>query len=82
MNRAKAAKKNEAAAVDWIRDAFGHLKVIGRSAAAEPLFAKAGVALDADQGVVGIEGKGLDAFVKAARQHRIWAREPQLRTPG
>ena len=73
---------NEAAAVDWIRAAFGHLKVIGHGAAGDPLFAKAGVALDADEGVVAIEGKGLDAFVKAARQHRIWAREAQIRTPG
>jgi catalase len=72
----------EAAAVDWIRDAFGHLKVIGLSQAAEPLFAKADVAIDADEGVVRLEGKGVEAFLAAARQHRIWAREAQVRTPG
>jgi len=77
-----ASLLREAAAVDWVRDAFGHLKVIGFTAAAEPLLAKAGVAVDADEGVVRVDGNSLDAFVKAASKHRIWDREPQLRTPG
>jgi catalase len=72
---------NEAAAIDWIRDAFGHLKVIGFLDAAAPIFAQAGIALDADDGVVDLE-KGMAAFIKAAKQHRIWSREPQLRSPG
>ena len=73
----------EAAAVDWLRDAFGHLKVIGHVAAAAPVFAKASVEPDADAGVVALDGsKGVAAFVKAARQHRIWEREPTLRSPG
>lgn len=72
----------EAAAVDWLRDAYGHLKAIAHTAAAEPLLAKAGIAPGADEGVVRVEGKGLAAFVTAARQHRVWAREPSVRTPG
>ena len=72
----------EAAATDWVRDAFGHLKTIGLTAAAEPLLAKAGVAVDADEGVVRVDGRTLDAFVGAAKRHRIWDREPTLRTPG
>ena len=73
----------EAAAVDWLRDAFGHLKIIGHVAAAAPVFAKASVEPDADAGVVALDGsKGVAAFVKAARQHRIWEREPTLRSPG
>ena len=35
-----------AAAIDWVRDAFGHLKVIGHTLEAQPLFAKAGLADD------------------------------------
>ena len=73
----------EAAAVDWLRDAFGHLKIIGHVAAAAPVFAKASVEPDADAGVIALDGsKGVAAFVKAARQHRIWEREPTLRSPG
>ena len=72
----------EAAAVDWLRDAFGHLKIIGHAAAA-PVFAKASVEPDADAGVIALDGsKGVAAFVKAARQHRIWEREPTLRSLG
>jgi len=71
----------EAAAVDWLRDAFGHLKAIGHVAAAAPLFEKAAVAPDADAGVVALE-KNAQKFIAAAKQHRIWEREPPLRSPG
>jgi catalase len=50
----------EGAAVQWVMDAFGHLKAIGFNPAAKPLLDKAGVVLDA--GVTGLDG----AFVKAA----------------
>jgi catalase len=70
----------EAAAVDWLRDAFGHLKVIGYNTAAEPLVEKAG--LGTDEGVVALSGGGgLKAFIAAAKKHRIWAREKTLRSP-
>ena len=72
---------NEAAAIDWLRDAFGHLKVIGFVEAAAMMFAKAGIARDADEGVVDL-GADVAAFIAAAKQHRIWEREPTLRTPG
>jgi catalase len=72
----------EAAAVDWLRDAFGHLKVIGLVPAARRLFDKARVDPQADEGVLSLEGKGIDAFFAAARTHRIWQREPTVRTPG
>jgi catalase len=71
----------EAAAIDWLRDAFGHLKVIGFVDAAAMMFAKAGIARDADKGVVDLNG-GIPAFIAAAKHHRIWAREPALRSPG
>ncbi len=75
-----AMLENEAAAIDWLRDAFGHLKVIGFVAAADPLLARAGITPDA--GVVAVDtDKGINAFITAAKNHRIWDREPTLRTP-
>jgi catalase len=68
-----------AAAVDWIRDAFGHLKVIGYVPEALPLFEKASVDPNADEGLVDLSDKALDDFIKVAKQHRIWAREPNVR---
>ncbi|NIJ20273.1 hypothetical protein FHS95_001965 [Sphingomonas naasensis] len=53
-------------------NAFGHLKAIGASDAAQPLLDKAGVV--PDDGVTGLDS----AFVKAASQ-RFYAREPLLR---
>ena len=63
----------EAAAVQFVMDAFGHLKAIGASEAAQPLLDKAGV--EPDDGVTDL-GK---AFVGAARQ-RFWDREATLRS--
>jgi catalase len=71
----------EAAAIDWLRDAFGHLKAVGFLDVATPMFAKAGIAMDSDEGVVDLAG-GIPDFINAAKQHRIWEREPQLRSPG
>ena len=62
----------EGAAVQWVMDAFGHLKAIGANAAAQPLLDKAGV--EPDDGVTDLKG-----FVKAAKQ-RYWDREPKVRT--
>jgi catalase len=62
----------EAAAVQFVMDAFGHLKAIGASEAAQPLLDKAGV--EADEGVTGLG----DDFIAAARA-RFYEREPKLR---
>ena len=73
----------EAAAVDWLRDAFGHLKVIGHVGAAKPIFDKAAVAPKADDGVIDLQrAGGVTAFIAAAKRHRVWKREPNLRSPG
>ena len=63
----------EAAAVQFVMDAFGHCKAIGASAAAKPLLDKAGV--EPDAGVTDL-GKG---FLKAAAK-RYYDREPKIRT--
>ncbi|MBP8232885.1 MAG: catalase [Rhizorhabdus sp.] len=66
------ALMKEAAAVQFVMDAFGHLKAIGASEAAKSLLDKAGV--EPDGGVTGLG----DDFVAAARG-RFYAREPKLR---
>ncbi|TXC73760.1 catalase [Sphingorhabdus soli] len=62
----------DGAAVQFVMDAFGHLKAIGHDAGAKPLLDKAGVALD--EGVTDLSGK----FVKAAAK-RFYDREPTVR---
>ena len=71
----------QAGAVDWVRDAFGHLKVIGHSIEAQPLLQKAGI--QPDEGVVELsEARSVSQFIKTARNGRVWKREPKLRLPG
>lgn len=64
---------NEGAAVQWVMDAFGHLKAIGYVSEAKELLDRAGIELD--EGVVLID----DNFVQAAAR-RYWDREPKLRS--
>jgi len=72
------ALEHDAAAIDWLRDAFGHLKVIGAVDAARPLLDRAGV--KPDKGVVALRGpKDVAAFVSAAKNGRVWDREPSVR---
>jgi catalase len=67
----------QSAAVDFVRDAFAHLKVIGTTKGARALLQAAGVGSEADAGVIALDGRGAaDAFVKVAKTHRIWDREP------
>ena len=71
-----------AAAINWIRDGFGHLKAIAYVEAAMPLLDKAAVEPDVDLGVIELDGKkGIDGFIAAARQHRIWDREALVKPP-
>ena len=76
-----AALMVESAAKSFVADAFAHLKVIGWLPAAEPLLQAAGVAAGMrDDGVVALgAGEGIGQFIEAAKRHRIWAREPDVR---
>ena len=65
----------EAAAVEWFRDAFGHLKAIGAGKGSQPLLKAAGI--EPDAGVV--NPTDVQGFIAAA-QTRQWAREPKVRT--
>ena len=69
----------KAVAIDWIRDAFGHLKVIGHTAAARPLFTTAGVVDDLDEGMIELGGPAsIRRYIEPAKQQRVWDRETRL----
>lgn len=65
----------EGAAVDFAKDAFGHLKAIGHTPEAQPLLDKAGV--EPDAGVIDLS-KDAKSFLAPART-RQWDREPKVR---
>ena len=65
----------EAAAVDFVRDAFGHLKAIAADAGAQAVLKAGGIRKDA--GVV--DASDCAGFLQAAKT-RQWAREAKLRT--
>ena len=65
----------EGAAIDFVRDAFGHLKAIGADQGGHVLLRSANVARDA--GVVDVSDD--DAFIAAAKT-RQWDREKAVRT--
>jgi C-terminal domain found in long catalases len=76
----KPLLKNSAA-IDWVRDAFEHLKVIGCTATAQPLFAKAGIADDLDEGVIELDARAsIGQYIEAAKQPRVW--DPEARFSG
>jgi catalase len=68
-----------AGAINWLRDAFAHLKAIGFNNAAQAMFGKGGVDHTAP-GVVAVS-KGVDAFIAAAKEHKIWARDELVNPP-
>ena len=65
----------ESAAVDFVSNAFVHLKAIGHTSEAQPLMDKANVVADA--GIVDL-AEGAAAFVTPAAT-RQWDREPKVR---
>ena len=66
----------EGAAIDFAKDAFGHLKAIGFTPEAQPLLDKAGV--EADAGVIDVSSDAKPWLAPAAT--RQWDREPKVRT--
>ncbi|MBB5747598.1 catalase [Brevundimonas variabilis] len=65
----------EGAAVDFAKDAFGHLKAIGFTPEAQPLLDKAGV--EPDAGVIDVSADTKAWLAPAAT--RQWDREPKVR---
>ncbi|MDQ0322079.1 catalase [Pararhizobium capsulatum DSM 1112] len=62
----------EGAAIQWVMDAFGHLKAIGFVETSKPLLDKAGI--EPDDGVVSLTNRFIEAAAK-----RYWDREPNVR---
>ena len=75
------ALAKEAAAIDWLRDAFGHLKIIGYVPKPRPMFEKAAVARRRGRGCGG-PCRRCRGLHQGCKEPRIWAREPTLRSPG
>jgi catalase len=69
------ALSRESAAIDFVRDAFGHLKAIAVDKGGQALLKKANVGQDA--GVV--NANDMDAFIAAAKT-RQWDREESVRS--
>ena len=69
------------AAVNFLRDAYAHLKVIAYVAASEPIFDRGGLA-DAfaapDAGSIALHKVAPSAFIAAAEKGRIWARASKV----
>ncbi len=65
----------EASAIDFVRDAFGHLKAIAANDGAQSLLIKGGV--NNDDGILNALDTNL--FIKAAKT-RQWERESKIRT--
>ena len=72
---AAAQLSNEAAALEFVRDAYGHLKAIGIDAGGQQLLLAAGIKPDA--GICDVTN--IKAFIAAAKT-RQWAREASVRT--
>jgi catalase len=66
----------ESAAIDWVQDAYVHLKVIAACPASQQLLKRANV--EEDEGILLLDGTSAE-FVATAALGRIWEREPQVR---
>ncbi len=76
-----ALAKNPAAK-DFVSDAFAHCKFIACTAEAEPLFHKAGIADDLDDGVFALKSRDdIAAFLKACGKLRHWERDAKVGQP-
>jgi len=70
--------KKQAAVLNFIRDGYAHLKIIGHTAASMPLLEIAGISLD--DGVVEVDAsEGTIAYVDAAKKERIWPRAAAIK---
>jgi catalase len=70
----------ESTARDFVADAYAHCKFIGYVDAVTPLFEKAGIAENLDEGCVLLQSaKDVAAFVGALGKLRLWGREPTVK---
>lgn len=71
-----AMLSKEAAAKQWVSDAYAHLKVMGATAESKKLLDKCGV--EPDAGV--LMGTDVEGFLNTAAKGRVFDREPEVRT--
>ena len=70
----------ELTARDFVADAFAHCKFIAYTAAALPLFEKAGIFEGLDEGVILLATpKDVASFIELLGNLRIWSREPNVK---
>jgi catalase len=70
----------EAAARDFVADAFQHCKYIGYDQSAMPLLEKAGISGQLDEGTIQLsDSKDIEAFVEKLGKLRVWGREPSVK---
>ena len=74
-NEGAKSLSTEGAAIDFVRDAYGHLKAIAADVGGEVLIKSANISADA--GVLNVSE--IDAFISAAKT-RQWDREKSVRT--
>jgi catalase len=68
--------RDDAAATQFVADAFAHSKFIGYVDSAMPLLDAAGVADRVDGGCISLDGSGsAEQFVEQCRSLRFWDRE-------
>ena len=74
-----ALLSRDAAAKDFVTDAFAHCKFIGVGADAEAIFVAAGISEDLDEACLPL-AKAVDAatFIEACRELRFWPRELEV----
>jgi catalase len=69
----------DAAAKDFVSDAFGHCKFIGYVAEAKTLFAEARIPPELDAGFIALsKAKQAKAFIAQCRSLRFWPREMEV----
>ncbi|KRD64978.1 catalase [Ensifer sp. Root278] len=70
----------EAAAHDFVSDAFAHCKFIAFSPQALPLLKHVGVDPELDEGVIALsDPKAVHSFIQACRELRLWGRETAVK---
>jgi catalase len=77
-----AAMALQAEAVNFLRDAYAHLKVIAYLPATAPMLVKAGLTdadPETDPGLVSLARTSIEDFIAVAAGGRIWTREPKVR---
>jgi catalase len=74
--------RDDAAAMQFVADAFAHSKYIGYVDSATPLLQAAGVADRLDGGCISLDGSGsVEQFVEQCRSLRFWDREALVLQP-